>query len=138
MSLHLYAYGTLQVPAIFAAIVGRELAPRPARLRGYARYRIADRPYPAIVEAPGDEVDGLVYLGLEASEIDRLDIYEGDLYERRELRVWVGAGSIDAASYVLRPEHAHRLSRERWDLARFEQDHLASYLARVLRTARAP
>jgi gamma-glutamylcyclotransferase (GGCT)/AIG2-like uncharacterized protein YtfP len=138
MSHHLYAYGTLQVPAIVARIVGRELVGRPARLSGYSRYRISDRPYPAIVQAPDGEVDGVLYLGLDTAEMDRLDRYEGHLYERRQVLVCVDDGSISAVTYVLRPEHAHRLSQEPWDLASFERDHLESYLAGVRLTSRAP
>jgi gamma-glutamylcyclotransferase (GGCT)/AIG2-like uncharacterized protein YtfP len=138
MSHHLYAYGTLQVPAIMAHVVGRELVGRPARLRNYVRYRIEDRPYPAIVEAPGGEVDGVVYWGVEAAELERLDSYEGHFYERREVTVWIGDRSIAADTYVLRSEHAHRLSSEPWDLARFEREHLDSYLSWVRRTSRAP
>jgi gamma-glutamylcyclotransferase (GGCT)/AIG2-like uncharacterized protein YtfP len=138
MSHHLYAYGTLQIPAILAWIVGRELVGCPARLSGYARYRIKDRPYPAIVQASDAEVDGMLYRELDVAEMERLDSYEGHLYERRELLVRVEDVSIVAATYVLRPEHAHRLSPEPWDLARFERDHLASYLARIKLTSRAP
>jgi hypothetical protein len=138
MSHHLYAYGTLQVPAIIAHVIGRELAGRPARLRGYARYRVEGRPYPAIVEVPGMEVDGVVFSGIEAAELERLDSYEGNLYERRRLPVWVGDHSIRAETYLLRPEYSHWLSGESWDLARFEREHLVSYLSWVRRTSRAP
>ncbi len=135
---HLYAYGTLQVGAIFAQIVGRVIEGRPATLAGYARYCISDRVYPAIVEAPGSEVPGVVYLGLTAEEVQRLDVYEGHLYERREVRVWQENGTLLAETYVLRPEHRHRLSSEAWDRERFERVHLASYLAAVSQTSRAP
>lgn len=135
---HLYAYGTLQVGAIFAQIVGRTIESRPATLAGYVRYRISDRVYPAIVEAASSEVPGVVYLGLTASELTRLDLYEGHLYQRREVRVWQGDGTLLVETYVLRPEHRHRLSSEAWDLERFEREHLASYLADVSATSRAP
>lgn len=135
---HLYAYGTLQVGAIFAQIVGRAIEGQPARLSGYACYRISDRVYPAIVEAPGGAVPGVVYLGLSLEELERLDLYEGHLYERREVRVWQGDGTLLAETYVLRPEHQHRLSSEAWDRERFEREHLESYLAAVSATLRAP
>jgi gamma-glutamylcyclotransferase (GGCT)/AIG2-like uncharacterized protein YtfP len=134
----LYTYGTLQVPDIIALIVGRRLVGQPARLLGYARYRILDRVYPAIVEATSGDVPGMLYAGLDAAELQRLDDYEGEIYERRELSVLVGAASVAACSYVLRPEHLHRLSSEPWDLADFEREHLQSYLARVSLTSRAP
>jgi gamma-glutamylcyclotransferase (GGCT)/AIG2-like uncharacterized protein YtfP len=135
---HLYAYGTLQVGAIFAQIVGRAIEGQPATLTGYACYRISDRVYPAIVEAPGSEVQGVVYLGLTAEELERLDVYEGHLYERREVRVRQEDGSLLVETYVLCPEHRHRLSSEAWDRERFERLHLASYLAAVSQTSRAP
>jgi gamma-glutamylcyclotransferase (GGCT)/AIG2-like uncharacterized protein YtfP len=134
----LYAYGTLQVPDIIAHIVGRRLAGRPARLFGYARYRISDRVYPAIVPAAGADVVGILYSGLDAAELTRLDDYEGDIYERRELSVLVGDANVAACTYVLRPQHLHRLSGEPWDLLQFERDHLQSYLAWVSETSRAP
>lgn len=137
-SHHLYAYGTLQVGAIFAQIVGRAIEGQPATLTGYACYRISDCVYPAIVEAPGSEVRGVVYLGLTAEELERLDVYEGHLYERREVRVRQEDGSLLVETYVLRPEHRHRLSSEAWDRERFERLHLTSYLAAVSQTSRAP
>jgi gamma-glutamylcyclotransferase (GGCT)/AIG2-like uncharacterized protein YtfP len=135
---HLYTYGTLQVAAIIQHIVGRPLSGVPARLEGYARFRVRGRVYPAIVEAAGGEVMGMLYAGLDAAELDRLDFYEGDLYERRDVSVWSGAAAQRAATYVLRPEHRHELSDEPWDLAGFLRDHLDDYLALVSQTSQAP
>jgi gamma-glutamylcyclotransferase (GGCT)/AIG2-like uncharacterized protein YtfP len=134
----LYTYGTLQVPAIIALIVGRPLVGQPARLPGYSRFRIQNRVYPAIIPAAGGDVPGILYPGLEVAELERLDHYEGEIYERRELNVLVAEESVPACTYVLRPEHVHRLSEEPWDLGQFEREHLASYLARVAVTSRAP
>jgi gamma-glutamylcyclotransferase (GGCT)/AIG2-like uncharacterized protein YtfP len=118
--------------------VGRQLRGTAARLGGYARYRIKDRVYPAIVESAGGDVPGVLYPDLDAAELDRLDRYEGALYERREVSVWVGSVATPAATYVLRPEFRHRLSDEPWDLAAFLRDHLDEYLVLVSQTARAP
>jgi Gamma-glutamyl cyclotransferase, AIG2-like len=136
--IHLYTYGTLQLPQIMSRIVGREVLGRPARLVGYARYRIVDRVYPAIVEAPGAELSGVVYERLDPAELERLDHYEGPTYERRVVHVDVGSAALEACTYVLRAEHVHRLSAEPWDLERFEREHLVSYLARISFTLRAP
>lgn len=135
---HLYTYGTLQVPAIIEHIVGRPLTGVPARLDGYARFRVNGRVYPAIVEAAGGEVPGVLYAGLEATELERLDFYEGGLYERREVSVWAAGVVQRAATYVLRPELRHELSDEPWDFAGFLRDHLNEYLAIVAQTAQAP
>jgi gamma-glutamylcyclotransferase (GGCT)/AIG2-like uncharacterized protein YtfP len=135
---HLYTYGTLQLPQIMSQIVGRPVLGRPARLSGFARYCIRDRVYPAIVESPGSEVGGVVYEGLAGEELARLDDYEGPIYERRTVEIEVAGACLSAATYVLRPEHRARLSREPWDLAHFEREHLESYLARISVTLRAP
>jgi gamma-glutamylcyclotransferase (GGCT)/AIG2-like uncharacterized protein YtfP len=110
----------------------------PASLPGYVRYRIIDRVYPAIVAAPGWEVPGLLYSAIDADELQRLDDYEGPLYERRIVSVRGPEGALDVSTYVLRAQHGHRLSREPWDLDEFERDHLESYLERISATARAP
>jgi gamma-glutamylcyclotransferase (GGCT)/AIG2-like uncharacterized protein YtfP len=135
---HLYTYGTLQLPQIISQIVGRPVLGRPARLAGFARYRIRDRVYPAIVESPGAELEGVVYEGLAADELLRLDDYEGPIYERIAVQIEVEGAALAACTYVLRPEHRARLSTEPWDLVSFEQEHLASYLARISVTLRAP
>ena len=135
---HLYAYGTLQAASIIEHIVARSLRGVAARLEGYARYRIADRVYPAIVEAPAGEVSGMLYADLDAVELDRLDAYEGALYQRRDVSVWVGRIATPAVTYLLRPEFRHRLSDEPWDLEAFLRDHLDEYLALVSATSRAP
>ena len=86
--------------------------------------------FPAIVEAAGAEVPGVVYAELGADDLERLDRYEGGLYARRELPVWVGEDAIVASTYVLRPEFEHRLSSEPWELEEFVREHLESYLQR--------
>lgn len=134
----LFTYGTLQLPQIMSQIVGRPALGQPARLLGFARYRVLDRVYPAIVESPGAEVSGVVYGGLDLAELARLDHYEGPLYERRLVAIEGAGEPLAACTYVLRPEHAARLSSEPWDLERFEREHLASYLARISVTLRAP
>lgn len=134
----LYTYGTLQVPDIIGLIVGRPLSGQPARLLDYVRYRIQDRVYPAIVPAAGGDVPGLLYPGLDPAELERLDVYEGEIYERRAIEVLVDGASVAACTYVLRPEHHHRLSQDPWDLELFVREHLASYRARVALTFRAP
>lgn len=139
MSTHfLYTYGTLQVPAIFRHIVGRTVEGHPTSLDGYARYRVRACVYPAIVEELGGRVPGLVYGGLSTSELERLDNYEGELYERRLLPVLHGSLHVEAYVYVLRADQRHLLSTEAWDLDSFTREHLSRYLQQVSATSRAP
>jgi gamma-glutamylcyclotransferase (GGCT)/AIG2-like uncharacterized protein YtfP len=135
---YLFAYGTLQLPVILEAIVGGHWQGRPALLQGYARYRVRGKPYPAIVAEPGGNVAGLLYQGVGATEIEQLDRYEGDLYERHELDVRVDGATLRALTYVLRAPHRALLSNESWELDAFEREHLTSYLQGISVTRRAP
>jgi gamma-glutamylcyclotransferase (GGCT)/AIG2-like uncharacterized protein YtfP len=138
MSLHLFTYGTLQLPDVLQAVLGQRWSGEAALLPGYARYRVAGKPYPAIVAEPSACVAGILYSSLGEPELEQLDQYEGELYERLALRVRVGGAERSAFSYVLRDEYRSLLSSEDWDLAAFERQHLASYLERIAGTRRAP
>ena len=133
-----YAYGTLQEPSIFRQIVGRAVPGSPATLEGYARFAIRGRVYPAIIEQAGARVSGLLYTELDAGELDLLDTYEGALYERREVAVLTRDEATSAFTYVLRAQYRHLLSTDAWDHDEFRRNHLATYLARIAVTARAP
>lgn len=128
---YLYAYGTLQVPAIFQHVMGRLIEGQPATLQGYARYRVSARAYPAVVAQAGGCVQGLVYAGLSSRELGRLDAYEGELYERQLLPLSTHSARVDAHVYVFRSDQRHRLSSQPWDLELFTRDHLAQYLERI-------
>jgi gamma-glutamylcyclotransferase (GGCT)/AIG2-like uncharacterized protein YtfP len=134
----LFAYGTLQVPDILQAVVGQRWQGEPAVLSGYACYRVSNKPYPAIVVDPAGAVAGVLYSGVSTRDLERLDSYEGELYERRELSVRAGGTLLGAAAYVLGERHRSILSTEAWELAAFEREHLAAYLTRIAVTRRAP
>ena len=57
----LFAYGTLMLPDIWTAVTGRPAEPQPARLIGYACFRVAGADFPGILStgSPVDFVDGL-------------------------------------------------------------------------------
>jgi gamma-glutamylcyclotransferase (GGCT)/AIG2-like uncharacterized protein YtfP len=128
---HLFAYGTLEVPAVLAKVTGSEHVARAATLAGFSRYLLASYPYPAMILDPAGSVGGSVFLDLDAAAFARLDAYEGNLYERCVLSVTVGDAVLQAQSYVLRGEFHELLSRAPWDRHEFERRHLASYLARL-------
>jgi gamma-glutamylcyclotransferase (GGCT)/AIG2-like uncharacterized protein YtfP len=128
---HLFAYGTLEVPAVLAKVTGRMHVARAALLSGFSRYLLARYPYPAMIADPAGSIAGSVFLDLDAAAFARLDAYEGDLYERCQLSVTVGDALLQAQSYVLRGEFHELLSAAPWDRHEFERRHLESYLARL-------
>lgn len=116
----LFAYGTLMDAEIMHRVSGLHLEGTPATLRGFRRRRIYGEVYPGIVPAPHDWVDGLLYRGICAPSWERLDRFEGDLYERWDIEVELERGRTrKAQTYVVRPEFSSRLSDSPWSLDRF-------------------
>jgi gamma-glutamylcyclotransferase (GGCT)/AIG2-like uncharacterized protein YtfP len=134
----LFAYGTLQIPEILVQLLGRTLPAAHAVLAGYRCFRVADKPYPAIIATPGASVSGLIHSGVSEIELAHLDRYEGELYERRLVDLQTATGVVPGFAYVLRADHREQLGSEGWDLASFRRDHLAHYLEELARTRRAP
>jgi len=130
--MNLFAYGTLCVPQVMRAVVGRELEGSPAILEQYRRRLISGCVFPGIIAAPGEEVAGTLFLDLDAATMARLDAYEASFYERRTVSVRVLGGPEDklvsAEVYVLPASEAWRLSDDAWDEAVFIRDELPTYL----------
>lgn len=112
-SQHVFAYGSLVDPRCLDEVLGHRHAGErlAARLDGYERMVTAACPFPYIVAAPGQSVDGVLLMGLSAYDIHALDRYEEverGIYERRlvEVEVW-GCGPrtlhLQAQTYVAGP-----------------------------------
>lgn len=135
----LFCYGTLQVPQVMARMAGREFPHRVAVLPGYTSLRVCGTAYPGIVARPGAVTAGVVYSGLTAVHLRRLDRYEGILYRRRRVRVENDAGCpLETWVYVIAEPYRHRLSDEPWDFEAFARDGLGPYLECLVPCGRAP
>ena len=109
----LFAYGSLVEPGCLDEVLGyRHLGERlRARLTGYQRITSATYPYPYIVEATEQCVDGVLLMNLSPSELQILDRYEevdAGIYRRQliEVEAW-GCGPqpmrLHAHAYVAGP-----------------------------------
>lgn len=125
----LFCYGTLQVPDVVQAVLGRIPAGTPARLPGYARFRVNAAGYPGIVRRPAAETPGTLYADISEEDVAILDRFEGELYSRRSLRVVPEDGRrLDAWAYVIAAGQEQRLSSEAWSLARFLESGLDQFM----------
>lgn len=123
----LFAYGTLMLPEVLRAVAGREFPGRPARLAGYARYRLHGKPYPGLRPQPDAVTDGVLYGGLDEAAWRLLDQYEDDCYERMALRVELDGGQTAAAEvYVVKAVFYPQLTAEPWSVEDFQPHHLAA------------
>ncbi|KAI8081529.1 Butirosin biosynthesis, BtrG-like protein [Halteromyces radiatus] len=92
-----YFYGTLMAEEVIGDVLcGRKadavikknklntLQLEPAVLKGYRRYAVKHATYPGILasENKNDQVQGILCKGLSLKDVDALDNYEGDEYQR--------------------------------------------------------
>ena len=123
-----FTYGSLVVSEVWALVAGRLHEAEPAVLHGFRRRQIHGASYPGIIPAQGEHTEGILWSGVNARELERLDDFEGDMYERRAVAVQVDSGTVQAEVYVVLDEHAHLLSPNAWDEALFRSRELAVYL----------
>lgn len=129
--VNFFAYGTLQIPEVFRAVTGRRIGARPALLDGYARYRLTGLHYPGLIAQAGARTEGVLFRGLGAREMARLDRFEDDFYQRLTLPVTTGeAEVVHAEVYVIRAEWPGLIDARPWSLEAFRRDHLRAFMAR--------
>lgn len=63
------------------------LTTKPAILHSYRRHKVRYGDYPAIIGCPNSSVRGSYVRGLTEGDIWRLDIFEGNEYERRKVKI---------------------------------------------------
>lgn len=115
----LFAYGTLMCPDILEREAGLRLSGSPAVLRHYRRRRLRGELYPAMVQAAGEVVEGLLFRHLPASAWTLLDRFEGEMYRRTLVQVQTASGEEAAYAYVLQPAYESLLTDESWSFDDF-------------------
>ena len=110
------------------------LTSQPAILHSYCRHQVRHNDYPAIVDSPGSSVRGAYVRGLTEGDIWRLDIFEGDEYERRKVKVKIlkevgddkGVGNVEGEEvevetyvWIVRKD---KLEDKEWDFEEFRRE----------------
>lgn len=126
----LFAYGTLQVPGVMRTLIGRVPRCYPARLAGYARYKVISRSYPGIVRHTISSVDGSVYFDLTCDDLAIIDAFEDGIYVCEVVHVDIlGGSSTSACTYTIIDENSHLLDMAApWSLDEFIRDHSERYI----------
>jgi hypothetical protein len=103
-----FLYGSLMDPAVFARRAGTA-APlataRPALLAGWRRVALRGTPFPTLIKAPGEAVDGLL-AELSPALLPPLHAYEGALYRFLPVRVLSQGAVLAARAWIARPDRA--------------------------------
>lgn len=87
-ALHkVFVYGSLMDDEVVNTLLKRVPSSSNAILPDHRRYRIKGRDYPAILPVQNEKVKGKVLFGITDSELEVLDIFEDEEYERRSVSV---------------------------------------------------
>lgn len=118
---NLFVYGTLMCEEIFFSVTGIPLPCSRGQLQEYSRHPVAGQLYPGILPKKGATVDGLVYFDLPERLWSCLDRFEGEMYERRLVRVECRNDRKMAAwAYVVRPRFIPCLDKGKpWNFHNF-------------------
>lgn len=82
--MDVFVYGSLMQEEVAAIILKRPPKRVAATLKGYHRYKIKGCVFPGIMRSESNEetVDGWVYTELTRDELNRMDAFEDEEYER--------------------------------------------------------
>jgi len=133
--MRLFFYGTLLDPDVRDAVLGpkaSQVLVTPARLAGWRRRRARGKSYPIILEAPGEQVPGIVTSSLDADALARLTRYEGPGYALFDCRPVLEDGSSVAAQ-VFQPTAKLLADDAEWDLAAWQAKEKAEWLSMLRR-----
>jgi len=127
---NIFVYGTLMYAEVWRRVAHKDYPWKRARLHNYQRYRVKNALYPGLVKSRNGLVEGVAYFGVEHGDIQRLDRFEGDYYQR--LPVIIEADEIGrcrAEVYIFRNRYRRCLSGRVWRTEEFGAKAREKFLA---------
>ena len=125
----LFVYGTLEFSEVVLQLLGQMVESTDAQLFGYQRFCLKRYPFPGIIAFPKAKVDGKLLTGITPKHLRLLDRYEGDMYDRKRVKVVLSDKHIRSAwVYVVSRKHRRELSSQAWNKHEFAARHLDKYL----------
>ena len=139
MAANLFAYGTLMFPEVAARIAAIQTWGEPVTLERFTRctVRIPGRTrglFPAVIPAPNERVNGLLYRDVSDRELALLDEFEGvtqGSYVRELRTIDTDSGICPAFIYVCGDQLKQFLSGA-WSPLAFREDELDWYISHIV------
>jgi gamma-glutamylcyclotransferase (GGCT)/AIG2-like uncharacterized protein YtfP len=127
--MNIFTYGTLMISDVMCAVTTREFRFKNAILRSHARFTVKGESYPGIIPATDAVTEGIIYFDVDELSLERLDAFEGDLYQRTPILAEIKGGEIiNAETYIIKPKYRDFLSSKKWNVKEFAQKHLEAFL----------
>lgn len=113
---------------------------RPALLHQHRRHRVLHHDYPAVIPQQSSSVRGTYVSGLTDGDIYRLDIFEGNEYERRRVKLKIldtegdeaGEGNVEGEELEVETyiwvAGEERLVDGEWDFAEFRREKMHNWI----------
>lgn len=113
---NVFTYGSLMFGPVWSRVVRREYDSHDASVSGFKRRQVKGTTYPAIYpNENGDTLAGRVYLNVSGEDMNRLDIFEGEYYQRQSTRCSGEFGEIEAEIYVFKTDYIDLISELEWN-----------------------
>jgi gamma-glutamylcyclotransferase (GGCT)/AIG2-like uncharacterized protein YtfP len=129
--INVFTYGSLMLSFVFQRVTGRCPPSIEATLEDWRRVRVEHETFPAAIPEDGGQVRGILWLGLSAHEIARLDQFEGEHYQRVSVRVRDSSGKNHTAE-VYQWSRADGLINEPWDIDWFKAVGIKDFSSKYL------
>ncbi|KAG7415155.1 hypothetical protein ACKAV7_006782 [Fusarium commune] len=131
----LFIYGTLRAHLLVAWALTGDAAntepisalASPATVRGYARYTVQSRDYPAVIKKNGHDVDGDLLILETKSLRKKLDDFEGEIYAPTSVDVVLEDGNTVEGDMYIWAGGGDALTDEPWELDTFVKERLEDW-----------
>lgn len=129
MSVNIFTYGSLMFAPVWQQVVKGQYQAIPSVLADHQRLAVLNEDYPVAIHQPAHHIQGVLYLGVNADDIARLDRFEGEYYDRISIQVTDAQGCVYSADvYRLNAQFQAILAPVDWDVEQFKQQGLQRFL----------
>lgn len=107
---------------VMQAVTGHRFQGSECILNNYERFCVKDADYPGIKGNQGTSVEGLLYQDIPTEIWALLDDFEGELYQRIEVKITrLNQTEQPAFTYVIKEQYFHMLTQDPWSFNTFLQ-----------------
>lgn len=133
--MSLFVYGTLMLPEIRYALLGKELKQIPAKLSGYSTYTFFrenhESEYPILKPEDNGIVNGYVLQKVTKRDYDILEYYEGEDYHLIEIDVEIYGRATRTNIFSNSNTKTFQYCKK-WSLDDFLENHFNNYIEKVI------
>lgn len=112
--MNIFTYGTLMSEEIWNNVVMENYKFDKTKLSGFSKKKLKDREYPGLIKSEGSITDGVIYYDVAEEDVNRLDKFEGEEYERVKVIVEKDSDAIEAFTYLYKNEFSENILRLEW------------------------